>query len=526
MIIKAKKKIIYLPDYLKVKDIMELVDHQLLSDVVINNHNSISLDDAALLLDLSNIDYYSPQEIKYQYHNTLAKQPVIALIGHVDAGKTTIINLLTNTTKQESGNITQHIDDNTFQYEGKSYTIIDTPGHRSFQSLRNIAKIAADLNVYVINITDPLKHQLLADVQTNDLVIFTKIDLVNPIELKKELESIGLTGHNDPYNYFLFSKYDTLEPLITKIAEKCPQGKCDISKPGYGLVLESFKDIKKGQGTVTKVLIINGYCEPRLHIYSNNKLGLIKTIDGVAFPGKVINLTGFNDLNSSGNKIYFTDDKTIIKNLSNIAQKPVISDSETSITGNITKDKTLICLKADCLGSLLALKEEINYDPRIDNSKIKIVRESIGQITDSEIKLCLDINAVLVIFNLKNYKAHKNLIYIAHDNMYKIIELLVDHLKSLEEKTTVSSAKVIAVFQRENNLDEYIAGVLVTKGKLEPNNLVNIYRNDKLLIKTRIVSIHHKKNLINKAVVGQQYGIFLENYLPSKNDLITIEDVI
>ncbi|WGH28176.1 MAG: GTP-binding protein [Candidatus Shikimatogenerans bostrichidophilus] len=346
-------------------------------------------------------------------------------MGHVDHGKTSLLDYIrkSNITSLEYGNITQHIGIyNVKIINNKIITLIDTPGHESFLSIRRRSIKISDIVLIVISIDKGIMKQTLESINhaKNEnlpiIFIFSKIDKIknfkkNINDIKNNLIKLNINFNDN--NKYLYQKIsiktgygiDKLLKKINFISKKINLLTNINTLNCYGIVIESFLDKKKGY--LVKILVKKGILKLGNYIISGIFYGKIKNIINdnnnninEVYPSFSAIIIGFNGAPYSGSKFIIINDKNIIKNIYN-KRKLLIGNKEKEIINKLNKNKKKekilnIILKADVDSTISVLLDEIN---KFDN--INIINKSIGNINESDIKLAIIFNSIIIGFNVK-----------------------------------------------------------------------------------------------------------------------------
>jgi translation initiation factor IF-2 len=475
------------------------------------------------------------------------KPPVVTILGHVDHGKTTLLDYIrrSNITSQEKGGITQKIGAYEVEIKNVNYpinkiTFIDTPGHELFSHLRARGAKIADIAILLIDAKDGIMPQTIESIahikQANIpfIVAINKIDLhdakpekIKDVLLKYEIVTDDRGGKIPAINISAktgIGVNDLLEAILIIASDLNLQYNPNNQPEGY--VIEVKKDKR---GIVGTVILKDGkltvgekvFCENKpidIRAIINDRMENLSTL----FPSNPAEILGFRDLPTVG---------------ALISKNPTLTDSitenkikSTEKTINLNKlfqkekeKKLKIILKTDNYGSLEAIQSVLNQ-----NEKIELVLAAVGEISKSDVFLAKTTKAVIIGFNSNANQEVKNL---AKEEkipirIYQIIYELIDELKEAtlfikekeEEKKIKGEAKILAVFNIENQL---VAGIKVTKGKLNLKDTVEVYRDDKIIGKAEIVSLKIRAKKVNEVKKDQEAGLILSPVLD-----FTIGDMI
>ena len=481
--------------------------------------------------------------------NLKTRPPIVTIMGHVDHGKTSLLDSLrkTNVVSSEHGGITQHIG--AYQVnvgdKNKTITFIDTPGHAAFTEMRSRGSKVTDIVVLVIAADDGVKPQTVEAIQHAKaakvpiIVALNKCDLpgLNIERIKNDLmryelvaESLGgetlfvEVSAKNKMNLDKLKENILLQSEILDLKAR-PDGNAE------GIVLES--KIDKGKGPVSTILVTNGKLKKGDHFICGKTLGKIRAV--INFEGKMVEeslpsspveILGMQESASSGDDFLVVDDEGEAKKINAFRQSGVkeknilVSDDKKNIFNkNNEKTELNIILKSDVQGSSEALKNAIN---KIEHSEVKpkIILSDIGMINETDISLAKASNAVIIGFNMKpNREAKKsaenNEIKINYFNIiYEAIEFVEKSLSGLlepEKKETVEGmAEILKIFKISKS--GKVAGSKVTEGEIKNNSKARIIREGKVIYDGQIVSIFREKNAAKEVKTGLECGISFRNF--------------
>gem|GEM_PF-6096965 len=435
-------------------------------------------------------------------NETPFRPPVITVMGHIDHGKTTLLDALrhTNLAAKESGGITQHIGAYQVKYQDKLLTFIDTPGHAAFSSMRCRGVAATDLVVLVIDAVESVKPQTkecldhLKVAKIPFLVALNKMDLpgASAAVVKKDLADLGVLveGYGGDIVCCEISAktrqgLDQLLEMLLLLAEM--QGL--ISEPEAPLeavVIESFLD--KNRGPLATLIVKKGTL----------RLGDELSLGGAE--GKVRAL--FNEKGEKLTKVLPGYPALVL----GFKTVPLIDNGNQEI--NSSENQTLkIILKADVVGTLEAITQNLGPD-------VTLINQGLGEVTESDILMAQSTGAQIIAFRVKTAAPALRLAEIEGIKIknYSLIHELLDDLqnqilKLLEptiDEEILGEAKVLAVFPVKGG---QVAGVEVLSGRLSVGDQVHLLRNKELIANGKINSIHEGKESVDKAKAKKQYGI-------------------
>ena len=502
-----------------------------------------------------NIKNFSNTNIKK--NNTILKNraPIVTIMGHVDHGKTTLIDTIrnSNVAEKEAGGISQIIRAYQKEKNGKKITFIDTPGHESFANMRKNGAKIADIIVLVVAADDGVKSQTIEAIkyarETNAtiLVAINKIDknTANIEKTKNELADYSLIpdeyGGDNIFCEISAKKNIGIDNLLDNIIllSDMLDLKTDVNN-GSGVILES--KIDKNVGIITDILVKNGILEKNFFIIVDNCIcGHIrkmlddnnKTIEK-AEASKPVRIIGLKKIVNAGEEfIFFKDKKTAEQNIIktndyDVQKKNTIFDNENIFCKeNDNECKLNLILKASSISLLEAIKNNISKI-NIDGVKINIIRLGIGSITDDDINLAFLGKASIFVFDIRvdgNIKKRLKELKISihcHDIIYSLIEDLEKTLKKMlkpkitEVITGHLEIRKIFVFEKTN-----IAGCYAKDGFIKAKSKIRLIRDGKVIHEGVLLSLKHQKEDINIVKNGFECGTIIKNF----ND-IKIKDII
>ena len=479
------------------------------------------------------------------------RPPVVTIMGHVDHGKTSLLDSLrdTNVVSGEYGGITQHIG--AYQVSAgndKLITFIDTPGHAAFTEMRARGSKITDIVVLVVAADDGIKPQTVEAIKHAKaarvpiIVAINKCDLPekNISKIKNEMMQYELIAE-DLSGDTLFVEVSALKKMnLDKLKEsillqsEILDLKASYSDKARAIVIES--KIDKGKGPVSTILISNGKLKKGDHFACGDTWGKIRAM--INYEGKMINealpsmpveILGMNSPAYAGAEFMVTENEEKAKKLSefrqnnNVQNKKLIKDKTTLFDNVKDKDELNIIIKSDVQGSSEALKMAIN---KIEHKEVeaKIILSDVGMINETDVSLALASNAILIGFNVKpNREAKKlaeehkidikyfNIIYEAIDHVEKSLSGLLE--PDIKE-TVLGSAEIQKIFKVSNA--GKIAGSKVISGEIKSKSKARIIRDGVVVYNGEILSIFREKNQVKEVGTGLECGISIKDFIDFK----------
>jgi len=549
-----------------------IIKHLLGMGVVATINHTIDADTAEYLVkEFGNIpirekkpDLNILKPEKKDNKNLKSRPPIVTVMGHVDHGKTSLLDALRNTNivAQEHGGITQHIGAYRVKTEkGKSITFIDTPGHAAFTEMRARGSKVTDIVVLVVAADDGVKPQTIEAIKHAKaakvpiIVAINKCDLpaADPQKIKNELLQYELIAE-ELSGDTLFAEVSAitkknLDKLKENITLQSDLLDLTASFEGFatGVILESRID--KGKGSVSTVLIISGNLEKGNYFVSGNTWGKIRAmindqgqnIDS-ALPSTPVEILGMNNSAFAGDDFIVVDSEEKAKKINEYRikdlkskQAPLISaNKESAFDAAAAPEELSIIIKSDVHGSSEALKNAIE---KIKHPEVtpKIILSNIGVITETDVTLARASNAILIGFNVRPNKEAKKLaethkITIKFFNIiYEVLDFINDSLSGLlkpdVKEQTVGSAEVQTIFTVSKV--GKVAGSKVIEGEIVNNLNARLIRDGNVLYTGAINSIFREKNATKQVTAGLECGITLKNYAYFKEkDVIEVYKII
>lgn len=499
--------------------------------------------------DISNFEEY---EVIDDEADLVLRPPVITVMGHVDHGKTTLLDYIrkSHVAAGEAGGITQAIGAYQIDYNGSKITFIDTPGHAAFTAMRARGASVTDIVIIVVAADDgvmpqtkeAVEHAVSAGVPI--VVAVNKMDKpdANPDKIMQEMAELNLTpeawGGNTPFvniSAVTGAGINSLLDTVLAIAE-VSELKANPNRYAIGTVIETRAD--KALGSVASILIQNGTLRLGDPIVAGTVYGRIRTLkndQGIniisAGPSTPVEITGLNGSPAAGDKFMAFESEKIAKEIAEKREieaknqkqkKEVVSfdDLFNKIKGGAKEIK--VVLKCDVRGSEEAVKSALEK-LSTDEVKIKVIRSGIGGITESDVILANASDAVVIGFNVVPSNITKDVAkeYGVEIRLYQIIYKLVEEMElamkgmldpEYEEKVLgTASIKRMFKFSKVGS----IAGCIVTSGIIKNKAQVRVIRDGVIIYDGVIASLQREKDTVKEVKNGIECGITIENF----NDL-------
>ncbi len=511
--------------------------------------------------DISNFENF---EIIDEEKDLEERAPVVTIMGHVDHGKTSLLDAIrnTNVVSGEAGGITQAIGAYQVEINGKKITFIDTPGHEAFTEMRARGASVTDIVIIIVAADDgvmpqtkeAIDHAKAANVPI--LIAINKMDKpdANPDRVLTELVEYGITpeewGGDTMVSKISAKTKEGIPELLENIllVSEMAELKANPHRYATGTVIESRLD--KQVGSVATLLIQNGTLRLGDPIVVGTCYGKIRTLKNdrgqnitSALPSTPVEITGLNEPPQAGDKFMAFEEE---KQARQIAEERKLRSREKDtnrsgmtldeLFGHIQKGvrEINVVLKADVNGSSEAVKKSLEKI-EVEGVRVKVIRSGVGTITESDITLAKASNAIIIGFNIRpNSKtmeiAKENGIEIRlYDIIYKVVEDMEAAMKGMldpvyEEKVTGSlEIRQIFKFSKIGN----IAGCHVLDGTVKANSNVRLIRDGVVVYTGKINSIQREKDQVKEVSKGMDCGVTLENYQDIKEkDIIEAYELI
>ncbi|WP_036451737.1 translation initiation factor IF-2 [Mycoplasma buteonis] len=495
----------------------------------------------------TNIDagnFLDEVNFKDNEEDLVRRTPVITVMGHVDHGKTTLIDKIRNSNivATESSGITQHTGAYQIKHKGFRITFLDTPGHEAFTKMRARGAKVTDIVVLVVAADDgvmPQTKEAIAHAQAGNvpiIVFVNKMDKPNKNldRLKAELAEANVVieefGGDTQIVYGSALKGEGLDELFDqiKLLTELLNLRANPKRYPLGTVIESRVD--KGVGVVSTIIVENGTLYKGDFIVAGSKCGRIRMLKDAlgnelefVKPGWPAIVSGLNYAPDAGDKFVGINDEKFAKKL---ATEKYSQDKMQSLTdaynANLNADgkKSInVIIKSDVAGTAEAIKGQLEGMEN-DEAAIKVISATAGNVTDSDLLLAQASNAIIFVFNMKIAPSIKqsaqqnNVTIIAHDVIYKIIEdclnILDGEKAPVYEERKIGEAHIIKVFFYSKV--GKIAGCMMDQGLVKEKSKVKVYRRGKLVHEGKIETLKRELNDAKEVVKGKDFGTHIKDF--------------
>ena len=509
--------------------------------------------------DISDLDVYF-EEAAAESDSHAVRPPVVTIMGHVDHGKTTLLDQLRNSSvvAGEAGGITQHIGAYQIKIDGKPITFLDTPGHAAFTTMRARGADITDITIIVVAADDgvmpqtieAINHAKAADVPI--IVAVNKIDkpAANPGRVMQELSDLGLVPEawgGDTIFVEISAKFNqNIEELLEMIllVAEMQELSANANRLALGTVIEARLD--KTKGPIATLLVQEGTLKVGDPIVVGNTFGRVRVMVNdqgrrvkTAVPATPVEITGLNASPQAGDRfVVFEDEKSARAAGEERAKRALIEQRNAS--SRITLDNLFstlkdgemkevnVIIKADVQGSVEALASSLQKI-EVEGVRVKIIHTAVGAINESDITLATASNAIIIGFNVRptpqaKIQAESDQVDIRlHRIIYNVIDEIETAMKGMldpefEEKITGSA--IVRETYTVSKLGT-IAGSYITEGVVKRSSQVRLIRDNIVIYEGELASLKRFKDDAKEVKLGFECGIMIEGY----ND-IKVDDII
>lgn len=519
----------------------------LMVDYGIEAKAKVEIDDADIERFFEDESYLNPE-------NLVERAPVVTIMGHVDHGKTTLLDTLRNSrvATGEAGGITQHIGAYQIEEAGKKITFLDTPGHAAFTSMRARGASVTDITILIVAADDGVMPQTVEAInhskaaQVPIIVAINKIDKpgANPERVIAELAEYGIisTAWGGDCEFVEISakfnkNIDVLLETILLVAE-VEELKADPTVRAIGTVIEARLD--KGKGAVATLLVQQGTLHVQDPIVIGNTFGRVRAMANdlgrrvkSALPSTPVSITGLNETPMAGDHFAVYEDekaaraageerakRALLKQRQNTQRVSLDNLFDTLKAGEI---KTVnVIIKADVQGSVEALASSL-LKIEVEGVRVNVVHSAVGAINESDVTLAEASNAVIIGFNVRptpqaRQQAESDEVEIRlHSIIYKVIEEVEEAMKGKLDPVFKEKILGEAIVRETFKVSKVgtIGGFMVTNGKITRDSSVRVIRDSVVVFDGKIASLKHYKDDVKEVGNAQEGGLMIENY----NDL-------
>jgi translation initiation factor IF-2 len=565
-----EKKTIEIESEVIVKDLAEMIGvnaSQIITKliglgVMVNQNQAIDSEIAAIVADDFNVEVKALEPVVEQTEEDLldyddnpedmvARPPVVTVMGHVDHGKTSLLDAIrhTNVTDKEAGGITQHIGAYAVNINNKKIVFLDTPGHEAFTSMRARGASVTDVAILVVAADDgvmPQTVEAIAHAKAAGVPIIVAINKIdkpdaNPDRVKQELADNGLVPEDwggdtiiVPVSAIQRTGIEDLLEMILLVADM-QELKANSDRRAVGTIIEAQLD--KGKGPLATVLVQKGTLHVGDMVVSGTASGRIRAMLDEkgknvkkATPSIPVMILGLSEVPNAGDLLFSVENEKAARNIAD-ARKNQIREAQMKQSSKVSLDylfekiklgevKDLnIIVKGDVRGSIEALSQSLN---KLDTEEVRVnlIHGGVGGITESDIMLASASNAIVIGFNVR---PNLNAIEVAKKEdvdvrtyriIYEAIEDIQAAVKGMHAPKIVEEilgrAQVRATFRLPNG--NTIAGIYVVSGKITRNANIRLLRDDVVIFDGSVSSLKRFKDDAKEVLTGFEAGLGLENF--------------
>jgi len=465
--------------------------------------------------------------------HVLPRPPVVVVLGHVDHGKTTLLDHIrkANVAGGEAGGITQSIGAYEIAHHDRRITFIDTPGHEAFSKMRARGVKVADAAILVVAIDDGVQQQtkeaiaIIRESSIPFVVALNKIDKegvdINQVKNELTAENILLEGYGGNIS---------VQPISAKTGKGIPElldlvlltadlgeSTYDAQKPAEGVILEAKVDSRRGM--IATGIMKEGTLRVGDVIYAGRATGKVKGLEDFrgsrmkeAIPSIPVVISGFTTLPEIG-EIFRTG----------VAHAPIGQDAFISTAKRapsraaLTEDERglQLVLKADVSGSLETLTEVIRQLKKPAGVIVKVVEGGVGDITDGDVKLAASVKGMVIGFRVKATKAAQNLSeaqrvkIVSSGIIYELIEAIQEKFKALDQTIVKGDLEILGTFGSKGAKEQIVGGKVVN-GVLEAGSRIMVERRGGELCEGKILNLQKEKSNVTRLEAGAEGGLLVQ----------------
>lgn len=542
-----------------------VISKLILLGIMVNMNQEIDFDTAQLIGEelgakitkieivdeLQNLEESLSHEEVEDESNLQPRPPIVTVMGHVDHGKTSLLDAIRNTavTEREAGGITQHIGASQVEINGKKITFLDTPGHEAFTSMRARGAKVTDIAIIVVAADDGVMPQTIEAINHSKaagvpiIVAVNKVDkpTANLDRVKQELSEQGIISEDwggdtifVPVSAKQHMGIEDLLEMILLVAE-VQEFKANPNRAAKGTIIEAKLD--KGRGPVATVLVENGTLNKGDIVLVGGAFGRVRAMFNhkgkkisQAGPSVPVEILGLNETPVAGDILVVMENEKDAKNIAekrkdkrhlenmNASSKVSLDDLFDRIQKGEVKDLNII-IKADVSGSIEAVKQSL-LKLSMDEVKVNPIHGGVGGINENDVMLASASNAIVIGFNVRPSIAAMelakkenvdirtyNIIYAAIEDIQQAVKGM---LAPVYKEVVMGRAEVRQTFKVPNI--GIVAGVYVTSGKITRKSKIRLLRNDIVIHEGEIASLKRFKDDVSELNTSYEGGIGIEKY--------------
>ena len=486
----------------------------------------------------------------------VTRPPVVAVMGHVDHGKTTLLDTLLHkkTVDDEAGGITQHISAYQLKHDDRLITFLDTPGHEAFAAIRQHGAMLTDIVVIVVAADDGVKPQTVEAINfaksanAKIIVAINKIDREGA-DIPRTMADLSQHGLQPeewggdivmvPISAKMNQNLDKLLDMILLTAD-IEELKADIDIPAEGLVIESHMEV--GKGSVVNLLVTGGELKTGEFIVAGSTYGKVRTMldwkgkpKGKATPSTPVTITGFKELPNFGDRFAEVKDEKTARKMALLNAQTIANESASA---NVTSSDLLrmmnvadnsktfnVIIKGDVLGSVTSVVDSLKMIDTKGEITLNIVSTGVGDISENDVYMAAGGNTVIYGFNvsvpinISKMAARDGVPVRTYRVIYELLDDAKHEMENLLDAEIIEEdkgeMKVLGVFRTEKT--SIIAGGEVLKGDVRPGFLARVVRSKEYIGEVEVTSVQKEKLTVDNLVAGETGGLALKT--TSKIDL-------
>ncbi len=491
------------------------------------------------------------EEVEDNEEDKVERPPVIVVMGHVDHGKTSLLDAIrnTNVTSGEAGGITQHIGAYQVIAGGKKITFLDTPGHEAFTSMRQRGAMVTDIAILVVAADDGIMPQTVESInhakaaEIPIIVAINKIDkpTANPDKVKQELTEYGLVPEEwggdticVPVSAKMGTGIDELLENVNLLSE-VNEYKANPNRRAKGAVIEARLD--KGLGPVATILVQNGTLHKGDVLIAGTAVGRVRVMTNdkgerieVAGPSTPVEITGLTEVPVAGDLFDAVEDEKLARELAekrmqaikeekfNAVQKVTLDNLFSQIAQGEMKELPII-VKADVQGSAEAVKQSLE---KLSNEevRVKVIHAAVGAVNKSDVMLASASNAIIIGFNVRpdatakqdaeQHEVEMRMYRVIYDALNDVKDAMKGMLAPKFREVELGQAEVRNVFKLSSA--GTIAGCYVKEGKVARHAKIRVVRDGIVIVEDEISSLRRFKDDQREVMAGYECGIGLEKF--------------
>jgi len=491
------------------------------------------------------------EEVEDNEEDKVERPPVIVVMGHVDHGKTSLLDAIrnTNVTSGEAGGITQHIGAYQVVAGGKTITFLDTPGHEAFTSMRQRGAMVTDIAILVVAADDGIMPQTIESINHAKaanipiIVAINKIDkpTANPERVKQELTEHGLVPEEwggeticVPVSAKMGIGIDDLLEMVNLTSE-VNEYKANPNRRAKGAVIEARLD--KGLGPVATILVQNGTLHKGDVLIAGTAVGRVRVMTNdkgeridVAGPSTPVEITGLTEVPVAGDLFDAVEDEKLARELAekrmqaikeekfNAVQKVTLDNLFSQIAQGEMKELPII-VKADVQGSAEAVKQSLEKLTN-DEVRVKVIHAAVGAVNKSDVMLASASNAIIIGFNVRpdatakqdaeQHEVEMRMYRVIYDALNDVKDAMKGMLAPKFREVELGQAEVRNVFKLSSA--GTIAGCYVKEGKVARHAKIRVVRDGIVIVEDEISSLKRFKDDQREVMAGYECGIGLEKF--------------